>query len=129
MTHSGPAVLFSHLLDALRGHEADDLCRHVEVFRGHIAQSNAVLGQQPGQRVNSTAMFQVSNHRDLSDKRVIIVSGRCYVSPPDWNLNFRVLTVMPLTVPSSSLMVKTSSRAWVGCSPTPSPALITGLRQ
>lgn len=39
------------------------------------------------------------------------------------------LTVMPLTVPSSSRMVKMSSKAWVGCSPTPSPALITGLRQ
>ena len=41
----------------------------------------------------------------------------------------RELTVTPLTVPISSLMVKMSSRACVGCSPVPSPALITGLRE
>lgn len=41
----------------------------------------------------------------------------------------RVLTVRRLTVPISSRIVNTSKRAWVGCSPTPSPALITGLRQ
>ena len=32
----------------------------------------------------------------------------------------------PSTRTSSSLMVKRSSRAWVGCSPTPSPALMMG---
>ena len=31
--------------------------------------------------------------------------------------------------PISFCMVKMSSSAWVGCSPTPSPALITGLRE
>ena len=40
-----------------------------------------------------------------------------------------VLTTSPLTVPISSLIVNTSRRAWVGCSPVPSPALITGFRQ
>lgn len=49
--------------------------------------------------------------------------------PAKQQIMMSILTVMPLTVPSSSLIVKTSSRAWVGCSPTPSPALITGLRQ
>ena len=41
----------------------------------------------------------------------------------------KVLTVSPLTVPISSLMVNTSKRAWVGCSPVPSPALIIGFKQ
>lgn len=40
-----------------------------------------------------------------------------------------IVIVSPLTVPISSLMVKISNRAWVGCSPTPLPALINGLRQ
>lgn len=46
-----------------------------------------------------------------------------------WNRCLQILTVKPLTVPISSRMVNTSKRAWVGCSPTPSPALMTGLRQ
>ena len=39
-----------------------------------------------------------------------------------------MVTVRFLTVPISLRMVKTSRRACVGCSPTPSPALITGRR-
>ncbi len=39
------------------------------------------------------------------------------------------LTVSPLTVPISSRIVKTSSSACVGCSPTPSPAFSTGRGQ
>lgn len=42
---------------------------------------------------------------------------------------YDILTVKRLTVPISSRIVNTSKRAWVGCSPTPSPALMTGLRQ
>lgn len=40
-----------------------------------------------------------------------------------------IVIVSPLTVPISSLMVNISSSACVGCSPTPFPALINGLRQ
>lgn len=40
-----------------------------------------------------------------------------------------ILTVRPFTVPISSLMVNTSSNACVGWDPTPSPALMMGLRQ
>ena len=39
-----------------------------------------------------------------------------------------MVTVRPSTSPSSSTMVNRSSRAWVGCSPMPSPALMIGLR-
>ena len=43
-----------------------------------------------------------------------------------FNLNKH--TVIPLTVPNSSRIVNTSRSACVGCSPTPSPALMIGRR-
>lgn len=46
------------------------------------------------------------------------------------NINaFKELTVNPFTDPNSSLIVNTSRRAWVGCSPVPSPAFNTGFEE
>lgn len=46
------------------------------------------------------------------------------------NINgFKKLTVNPFTDPNSSLIVNTSRRAWVGCSPVPSPAFNTGFEE
>lgn len=125
-----------HLSDALWGHVADDLCRHVEVLWSHVAQGDAVLGQQLGEGMNRAAVFQIPNHGYLKGNASWIHQLN---TGSNWRLvnnqtkswtavNDKFLTVMPLTVPSSSRIVKTSSSAWVGCSPTPSPALITGLR-
>lgn len=52
----------AHLLDALRGHVVDDLCRHVEVLGSHVAQRDAILGQQFGEGMNRAAVFQVTDH-------------------------------------------------------------------
>lgn len=101
--------------------------------------------------MNRAAVFQVADHGDLTEEgnkrspqkipygfaallckhMFSIVLSCVVVYSRELMAGYvtRSLTVMPLTVPSSSRMVKTSSRAWVGCSPTPSPALITGLRQ
>lgn len=127
----------AHLFDALWGHVADDLCWHVEVLGSHVTQRDAVLCQQFGEGMNRAAMFQITNHSYLTkikhahENMRYKFDGQSKSRTVCFGLKmvFLSLTVMPLTVPSSSLMVKTSSRAWVGCSPTPSPALITGLRQ
>ena len=54
-----------HLLDALGGYEVQDLCGHVQVWGCHVAQRDAVLGQQPGQGVDCAAVLQVTHHGDL----------------------------------------------------------------
>lgn len=55
-----------HLFDALRGHVADDLCWHVEVFGSHVAQGDAVLRQEFGEGMNRAAVFQISDHSYLT---------------------------------------------------------------
>ena len=41
----------------------------MEVFGSHIAQRDAILCEQFGEGVDSTAMFQVSHHSYLSQKQ------------------------------------------------------------
>ena len=43
----------------------------------------------------------------------------------EWAISPKIPTVSPSSRPSLSRIVKTSRRAWVGCSWAPSPALIT----
>lgn len=62
----------AHLFDALGGHVVDDLCRHVKVPGGHVAQRDAVLGQQLGQRVDGAAVLQVTHHRYLTNSISIL---------------------------------------------------------
>lgn len=54
-----------HLFDALWGHVADNLCRHVQVLWSHVTQSDAVLSQQFGEWMNRAAVFQISDHSYL----------------------------------------------------------------
>lgn len=137
----------------------EDVRWHAQVTWSDIAQADTVLGQQAGQRVDCASVFQVTHHGYLGKKEKAMSTWRptpdsvlihfregpefsCSIQTeivwprmpslsPNLSLtnSYCSLTVMPLTVPSSSRMVKMSSRAWVGCSPTPSPAFITGLRQ
>lgn len=58
--------LVPHLFDALRGHVADDLRRHVEVLGGDVAQRDAVLREQLGEGVNRAAVLQISDHSYLT---------------------------------------------------------------
>ena len=76
--------------------------RHAQNFRRDIIDLDLVQRQQPRQRMDGAPIFQVTEH------------GHSHA--------------VDLTAPSSSKMVKVSSNACVGCSPTPSPALMTGLR-
>ena len=61
------------------------------------------------------------------DPKIVLISQR--IEESQNRINLAIRTVSPFTVPISSLMVKTSSRACVGCSPIPSPAFSTGTLQ
>lgn len=157
LTHVPHSLSGSHLLGATGSHKGPHAGWHVQAGRRHIAQSDTVLGEQASQGMHCASMLQVAHHCDLGEEpshqegphieHLLAPISELSASGPGcsmpWNggttsklpplqtfpCQAATLTVMPLTVPSSSRMVKMSSRAWVGCSPTPSPALITGLRQ
>ena len=71
------------LLGATGGHEGPHVRGHAQARGRHVAQADAVLGEQAGQRMHRAAMLQVAHHRDLGRERKGVGGSPSPGGPPD----------------------------------------------